>query len=185
MKKTKKLLLGVLIALTVLALGGIAYAQKMAVTQKGGIGKREIFIERATPRSFSLRVIPKREVVPFKYKALSEIWQQLNFSQEQITALRKLKLNFQKNILELKKELEIKLLEYKDLLWSKTPDETKLNSLIEEIGKIRKDLQIKALEYQVEIKKLFTPEQLNKIRSLLFFGDKRIKEGFGHYFNLR
>ena len=171
--------------MTVLALGGIAYAQKTAVIQKGGVGKGKIFIGRATPRSFNLRVIPKKEDIPFKYKALSEIWQQLNFSQEQITALRKLKLDFQKDILELKKELEVKLLEYKDLLWSKTPDETKLNSLIEEIGKIRKDLQIKALEYQVEIKKLLTSEQLNKIRFLLFFGDKRIKGGLGHYFNLR
>jgi len=185
MKRTKKLLLGVLIALTVFALGGIAYAQRIDITRKEGIGKGGIFIKRATPHTFRLRVIPKREVVPFKYKALSEIWQQLNFSQEQITTLRKLKLNFQKDILELKKELEVKLLEYKDLLWDKIPDETKLNSLIEEIGKIRKDLQIKALEYQVEIKKLLTPEQLNKIRFLLFFGDKRIKEGFGHYFNLR
>jgi len=77
------------------------------------------------------------------------------------------------------------MLEYKDLLWTETPDETKLNSFIEEIGKIRENLQKKALEYQMEIRKLLTPEQLNKIRFLLFFGDKRIKGGLGHYFNLR
>lgn len=187
MERTKKLLSGILIVLTIIALGGIVYAQKAVTTHEGEMKKGKVFIEKVAPYSFRYRGIPKREIIPFqyRYKIFSEIWKQLNFSQEQIAALQKLKLNFQKDILELKKDLGVKMLEYKDLLWNKTPDETKLNSLIKEIGKIRENLQKKALEYQVGIRKLLTPEQLNKIRFLLFFGNKRIRGGLGHYFNLK
>jgi len=175
----KKILAGGIVFLMVLLLGNIVYAQRV------GMRKGEIFIGRATPGISSWKIIPKRGNVPFKYRITTELWREFNFSKDQITAFQKLKLDFQKEMLGLKKDLETKLLEYKNLLWEETLDKEKLELLIKEIGQIREELERKILEYQVELRKILTPEQLNKLRFLFFFGDKKIKERGRRFFNLR
>jgi len=175
----KKILAGGIVFLMVLLLGNIVYAQRV------GMRKGEIFIGRVTPGISSWKIIPERKSASFKYRITTELWRQFNFSKDQITAFQKLKLDFQKEILELKKDLETKLLEYKNLLWEETLDKEKLELLIKEIGQIREELETKILEYQVELRKILTPEQLDKLRPFLFFGDKRIKERWRCFFGLK
>jgi len=89
----------------------------------------------------------------------------LNLSEEQIKELQELSLKRRKEMLELRYTLQAKQLELQTLLLTKEPDEAKINSKVEEIGKLRTDIQKKALEYRNQVRKILTPEQWDKLYS--------------------
>jgi len=77
---------------------------------------------------------------------------------EQISKIQKLKLENQKEILPLRQKRQTIYLELRTLI-SEGADQKKLETKIDESGKIRTEIQKKALAHHQEIRKLLTDEQ--------------------------
>jgi len=148
MNKAKKMLLGTLIAL--LLFGGIGTAFAWAPQGKGTLlSARRI----ASP--------------PPKVN--------LNLSQDQIKKLQDLRLEYQKETLELRNALWTKQLKLQTLLASKEVDENKASSIVEEIGKLSTDIWKKTIHYRLEMRKILTEEQWNKLLFYRHLGGRRGK----------
>lgn len=102
----------------------------------------------------------------------------LNLSEDQIKKLQDLNLKYQKEVLEVRNTLQAKGLELQTLLLSKEPDQAKVDSLVEEIGQLRTDIQKKTLNHQIETRKILTQEQWDKLRSYRYFGGRGWKGGY-------
>jgi len=89
----------------------------------------------------------------------------LNLSKEQEKKLQSLELNFEKEITKLSSEIRIKQLELRELWSADTPDESKINTKIEEIGKLQTEIEKKRTSHLLEVKKVLTEEQWLKLRS--------------------
>lgn len=153
MKKLKKVMFGALIAL--LLLGGVGAAFAWGPPWSRG----------ALPPAYGIA-----PAYPFATD--------LNLSEDQIKKLQDLNLKYQKEILELTNALQAKQLELQTLLAPKQPDQAKVNSKVEEIGKLRTDIEKKALEYQNKVKEILTPEQWNKLYSYRYFGGRGWRRGW-------
>jgi len=77
---------------------------------------------------------------------------------DQLAKIQKLQLKHQKAVLPLQAQLQTKRLELYSLIIEDATWE-KINTKIEEIGKIRADLQKKQVAHHVAIRKLLTDEQ--------------------------
>lgn len=86
----------------------------------------------------------------------------LSLSQEQISQINQLRLEFHKASLELKKERDLKRLEIRELNREGSVDLEKIKVKWEEMAQIQTELRVKALDNQLKIKELLTPEQLEK-----------------------
>ena len=143
MDKIKKIVVGTLVVLLLLSSIGVAFAE-------GPQGKK------AFPQA------PRAYRTASYYSLVTD----LNLSQDQIRKLRDLRLEYQKETLELRNTLQTKRLELQTLLASKNVDEEKADSIVEEIGKLRIDLWKKTIHYRLEMRKVLTQEQWDK---LLFY----------------
>ena len=150
MNKAKKMLLGTLIAL--LLLGGIGTAFAWAPQGKGTLPSA-------------------RKIAPFSSLAVN-----LNLSEDQIKKLQDLRLEYQKETLELKNALRVKRLELQALLASNEVDENKASSIVEEIGKLSTDIWKKSIHYRLEMRKILTEEQWNKLLFYRHLGGRRGKD---------
>jgi len=153
MNKVKKMLFGTLIAL--LLLGGVGTAF-------------------AWGPPWSRGTLPPAYGIAPAYPFTTD----LNLSEDQIKKLEDLNLKYQKEMLELTNALQAKQLELQTLLASKQPDQAKVNSKVEEIGKLRTDIEKKALEYQNKVKEILTPEQWNKLYSYRYLGGRGWRRGW-------
>ena len=153
MSKAKKMLLGTLIAL--LLLGGIGTAFAWASQGKGTLPSA-------------------RKIAPFSSLAVN-----LNLSEDQIKKLQDLRLEYQKETLELKNALRVKRLELQALLASNEVDENKASSIVEEIGKLSTDIWKKSIHYRLEMRKILTEEQWNKLLFYRHLGGRRGKDRGG------
>ena len=142
MSKVKKIALGTLIAVLLLSSIGVAFA-------KGPQGKRAF---PQAPRAY--RTVPCYSLATG-----------LALSQDQIKKLQQLRLECQKETMELRNALQAKQLELRTLLASKDVDEEKANSIVDEIGKLRTDIREKTIHYQLEMRKVLTQEQWDKLLS--------------------
>lgn len=140
MNKVKRGLFGALI--TMLLLGGIETAFAWGPPWSRG----------ALPPAYG--------IAPFYSGAVD-----LNLSEDQIKKLQNLQLEYRKEILKLRNLLQAKQLELQTLLASKQPDQDKVNSKLEEIGKLRTDIEKKLVSYQLQVRKVLTPEQWDKLHS--------------------
>jgi Spy/CpxP family protein refolding chaperone len=86
----------------------------------------------------------------------------LDLSEEQITEIKQIRLEFQKASLELKKEMETKRLEVRELMMEDPLDMAKIRAKWEEIAQLQVELKVMALENQQKVKEVLTPEQLAK-----------------------
>lgn len=152
MNKVKKIALGTLIAL--LLLGGIGTAFAWVPRGKG-----------VSP--------PVCGIAP-AYSFAAE----LNLSEAQIEKLQNLRLKYQKETLKLRNTLQTKRLELQALLASKDVDEEKINSIVEEIGKLSIDIWKKTIHYQLKMRKTLTQEQWDKLLSYRYLGGRG---GRGHW----
>jgi len=84
-------------------------------------------------------------------------------------------LEYQKETLELRNALWTKQLELQTLLASKEVDENKASSIVEEIGKLSTDIWKKSIHYRLEMRKILTEEQWNKLLFYRHLGDRRGK----------
>ncbi len=94
---------------------------------------------------------------------MEEFIKSLNLSEEQVTEIKKVLLDFQKDTLILRNSLQIKELEVKALLLEPLTEMTKIKAKYEEIAELQVEIKIKTIEGYLEIKGLLTPEQQVKL----------------------
>jgi Spy/CpxP family protein refolding chaperone len=94
---------------------------------------------------------------------MEEFIKSLNLSEEQVTEIKKVLLDFQKDTLELRNSLQIKELEVKALLLGPLTEMTKIKAKYEEIAELQVEIKVKTIEGYLEIKGLLTPEQQAKL----------------------
>jgi len=103
----------------------------------------------------------------------------LNLSEDQIEQLQDLRLEHQKEMLEMRNTLQTKRLELQTQLLSEKPDRVKINSLVEEMGELWTDMQKKAIDYQIRMREILTPEQWDKLHSYRSFGGRGQQGNWG------
>jgi|GEM_PF-2003706 len=94
---------------------------------------------------------------------MGEFIKSLNLSGEQVTEIKRVLLDFQKNTLELRNSLQIKELEVRALLLQPLTEMTKIKAKYEEIAGLQVEIRVKTIERYLEIKGLLTPEQQAKL----------------------
>ncbi|MCJ7790755.1 MAG: Spy/CpxP family protein refolding chaperone [Candidatus Atribacteria bacterium] len=94
---------------------------------------------------------------------MEEFIKSLNLSEEQVTEIKKVLLDFQKDTLELRNSLQVKELEVKVLLLEPLTEMTKIKAKYEEIAELQVEIRVKTIERYLEIKGLLTPEQQAKL----------------------
>ena len=94
---------------------------------------------------------------------MGEFIESLNLSEEQVTEIKRVLLDFQKNTLELRNSLQIKELEVRALLLQPLTEMTKIKAKYEEIAGLQVEIRVKTIERYLEIKGLLTPEQQAKL----------------------
>jgi len=83
----------------------------------------------------------------------------LNLTTEQLNTFKKMRLEFRKEMLPLKNEIEAKNLELQSLLISGKPDEGKIDAVIEDIGKLRIKVQKKQVAHRLAMREQLTDDQ--------------------------
>lgn len=84
----------------------------------------------------------------------------LDLSQEQQTQIRQIMLDFQKETLELRNQIQVKQLEIRELRLSPDVDLEQLRVKWEEIAQLQVEMRTKSIEKQEKAKEVLTPEQL-------------------------
>jgi len=92
-----------------------------------------------------------------------ELIKSLNLSEEQVTEIKRVLLDFRIDTLELRNSLQIKELEVKALLLEPLTEMTKIKAKFEEIAELQVEIRVKTIEKYLEIKGLLTPEQQAKL----------------------
>lgn len=87
----------------------------------------------------------------------------LDLSAEQIAEIRQMMLDFQKETLELRNQIQMKQLEMRELRLATEVDMEQVRSKLEEIADLQVELRMKAFERQDKVKELLTPEQLEEL----------------------
>lgn len=88
----------------------------------------------------------------------------LDLSSEQMTKMREMMLEFQKERLEVRNQIQQKQLELRELRLSSDLDMNKVKEKMEEISKLQLEIRMKAFEKQEKVKEILTPEQLENCR---------------------
>ena len=94
---------------------------------------------------------------------VKEFIESLNLSEEQKNKIRKLDIDFQKEMLELKNKAEINRLEVKSLLLEEDPDLIKIRAKLQEIADLETEIKMKVIEEYLAVKGILTPEQQEKL----------------------
>ncbi len=84
----------------------------------------------------------------------------LDLSEEQLTEIRQMMLDFQKETLELRNQMQMKQLELKELMLASPADMDQVRVKLEELAQLQVELRMKTFERQDKVKELLTPEQL-------------------------
>jgi len=154
--KKKLVILTLIIAITVVFLGltQTIYAQenKLLMKQKMLPCKSGEFRETMDKR---LKGSPDMK--------MEEFIKSLNLSEEQVTEIKKVLLDFQKDTLLLRNSLQIKELEVKTLLLEPLTEMTKIKAKYEEIAELQVEIKVKTIEGYLVIKGLLTPDQQAKL----------------------
>jgi Spy/CpxP family protein refolding chaperone len=96
-------------------------------------------------------------------RKMGEFIKSLNLSEEQVTEIKRVLSDFQKDTLELRNSLQIKELEVKALLLQPLTEMTKIKAKYEEIAGLQVEIRVKTIEKYLEIKGLLTSEQQDKL----------------------
>lgn len=96
-------------------------------------------------------------------RKMGEFIKSLNLSEEQVTEIKRVLSDFQKDTLELRNSLQIKELEVKALLLQPLTEMTKIKAKYEEIAGLQLEIRVKTIEKYLEIKGLLTSEQQDKL----------------------
>ena len=154
--KTKLMILTLVIAITVVFLG---FAQSSYAQQNTPLVKQKM----QQQKSNVCREMMERRLKDGPAAKMRELIESLNLSEEQKTEIKKMDLNFQKELLGLRNDVEISQLEIKILFLETEPNLVKIRAKLEEIANLQVELKVKTIEKYLEVKDLLTPEQQAKL----------------------
>lgn len=92
--------------------------------------------------------------------------QKLGLTDEQVKKLTELRKEHLSKVSKLAAELAAKKAELRALWLSPKPDEKRIRELTEQIAKLKGELATERVNYQLEVRKILTPEQLSKLPTL-------------------
>lgn len=90
-------------------------------------------------------------------------WNALNLSPDQVKKINTLRLDYNKQAIQLKANIQIKQLEIQKQLMAPAPNPSLVRKLLQEKLKLEGQMQSESLDHFLAIKKLLTPEQLAKL----------------------
>jgi len=91
---------------------------------------------------------------------------ELELSEEQVGKLKEIHTNCKKVKIQKKAEIEVLKLDIDSLLDEANPDQSKIDSAVEKIGKIKTELMKECLKASVQARKVLTPEQYKQSKKL-------------------
>jgi Spy/CpxP family protein refolding chaperone len=94
----------------------------------------------------------------------------VNLTQDQSAKMNSLHQSFAKETADLKTKIYQKQLDLNSLLLEQTPDAAKISALQKEISGLQLQLNEKSVSYQLEARKVLTPEQLAQLPAGCTFG---------------
>jgi Spy/CpxP family protein refolding chaperone len=156
--KTKLMVLALVVAISVVFLG---FAQSSYAQQEKTLPGIKQKIQQQTSNEFQEMMKKRLENSPAA--KMRELVESLNLSEEQKTEIQKIDLNFQKEMLGLKNEVEINQLEIKILFLEKDPELVKIRAKLQEIADLQTELKMKGIEEYLAVKSILTPEQQEKL----------------------
>jgi Spy/CpxP family protein refolding chaperone len=89
----------------------------------------------------------------------------LELSEEQVTEMNEIMLDYQKASLKLQSQIKMKQLELQELLLESTVDMDKVRTKLEEMASLQVQVKMKAIEHQIKLKEVLTEEQLEELSS--------------------
>ncbi len=156
--KTKLIVLTLVVVITVVFLG---FAQSSYAQQEKTLPGIKQKIQQQASNEFQDMMKKRLENSPAA--KMRELVESLNLSEEQKTEIQKIDLNFQKEMLGLKNEVEINQLEIKILFLEKDPELVKIRAKLQEIADLQTELKMKGIEEYLAVKSILTSEQQEKL----------------------
>ena len=154
--RTKLIVLTLVVAITVVFLG---FAQSSYAQQTTPLIKQKM----QQQASNEFREMMKERMENGPAAKMKELVESLNLTEEQKTEIKKIDLNFQKELLGLRNDVEISQLEIKILFLETEPNLVKIRAKLQEIADLQIELKVKTIEKYLEVKELLTPEQQAKL----------------------
>jgi len=93
-----------------------------------------------------------------------ELQEDIGLKKEQKEQIRKIHFEIQKKLVNLTKDRELKEIELRELLSEENPDMTKIENIVREISSLEAEIKLTRIRQLLELKKMLTEEQLNKLR---------------------
>ena len=156
--KTKLIVLTLVVAITVVFLGFAQFSYAQQENTLPGIKQK---IQQQTGNKF--REMMKKRLENSPTAKMKELIESLNLTEEQKTEIRKMDLNFQKELLGLRNDVEISQLEIKILFLETEPNLAKIRAKLQEIADLQTELKMKRIEEYLAFKGMLTPEQQEKL----------------------
>ena len=156
--KTKLIVLTLVVAISVIFLG---FAQSSYAQQENVMPVIKQKTQQYSSNEF--REMMKKRLENSPTVKMKELIESLNLTEEQKTEIKKMDLNFQKEILGLKNEVEINQLEIKILFLEKNPELVKIRAKLQEIANLQTELRMKGIEEYLAVKNILTSEQQEKL----------------------
>lgn len=156
--KPKLMVLILIVAMTVVFLG---FAQS-SYAQQGNIspGIKEK-LQQQNHNEF--REMAKSRLENSPAAGIKELIESLNLTEEQKTEIKKINLNFQKELLVLRNNVEMNQLEVKILFLETEPNLVKIREKLQEIADLRTESKMKGIEEYLAVKNILTSEQQEKL----------------------
>ncbi len=88
-----------------------------------------------------------------------EMLEKLNLTPEQQKTFQEMRLKHQKEMLPLRTAVKAKELDLRGELMAENPNQSKINSIVDEIAKARGDIEKKQIAHRLEMRSKLTPEQ--------------------------
>jgi len=151
-------LMGGLVLVGIVASGALA-SQRVDVKFNGKRFRAYVHPQKGR---YEIRIMPRRESRVGAAGVLSD----LDLTTEQQKKVDKLQVAFQKDILELRLQLEEKQLELKRLLLKGSPVQQEIEVLVDGMGTVWAEIQKKSISFKMNLEDTLTEEQLIKLRRM-------------------
>lgn len=111
---------------------------------------------------YEIRIMPRKE----SKVGVAGVLSALDLTTEQQKEVSKLQVVFQKDILELRLQLEEKQLELRRLLLKDSPEEEEIEVLVDRMGTVWAEIQKKSISFKMSLEDILTEEQVVKLRRI-------------------
>jgi len=115
----------------------------------------------------SIAVAQRKSRLPQRGKLRMEMMaKELDLTEEQQAQLKAQQFKLQKSAIDNRSKIQTAELELRQLMDAEDVDESKVKSKIEQIGKLKTAMRIELVQSRLDMKKVLTAEQLQKMETL-------------------